>query len=267
MNEEDWFSCTDPQPMLAHLLNRASDRKLRLFLCGCLRSVPFPDGRTAWQTFSEPCRRALETAERFADGDASEGERDRAEDAARDAQYRLEGRKLSAHTTVTEDTDEGAGEWSGPSAARYWYRPPKVDHRSAAWEFCAAGHLVHALSTAVADGFSNVGDQGGWRFGPSWLNDPEPEIVRSNCIRLLRDLFGNPFRPTALAPAWLGWKHGTAAAVARHVYEDRAFHELPILADALEDAGCTDADLLGHCRGPGPHIRGCWAVDLILGKQ
>jgi hypothetical protein len=83
---------------------------------------------------------------------------------------------------------------------------------------------------------------------------------------ILRDIFGNPFRPVAVAPAWLTWNNATVPAIARHVYEDRAFHDLPILADALEDAGCTDADLLAHCRGPGPHVRGCWAVDLLLGK-
>ena len=56
-------------------------------------------------------------------------------------------------------------------------------------------------------------------------------------------------------------------AIARHIYDDRAFHDLPILADALEDAGCADAAILDHCRGPGPHVRGCWAVDLLLGKS
>ena len=56
-------------------------------------------------------------------------------------------------------------------------------------------------------------------------------------------------------------------ALARRVYDERAFHDLPILADALEDAGCADAALLEHCRGPAPHVRGCWVVDLILGKE
>ena len=93
----------------------------------------------------------------------------------------------------------------------------------------------------------------------------EPE-ERGQCS-LVRDIFGNPFRPVAADPAWLAWNHGTVPAIARHVYDDRAFHDLPILADALEDAGCTNADLLDHCRGPGPHVRGCWAVDLLLGKS
>jgi hypothetical protein len=86
-------------------------------------------------------------------------------------------------------------------------------------------------------------------------------------ISAIRDIFGPlPFRPVALAPAWLAWNGGTVVKLAEAIYEDRAFDRLPILADALLDAGCEDADLLGHLRGPGPHVRGCWAVDLLLGK-
>ena len=55
--------------------------------------------------------------------------------------------------------------------------------------------------------------------------------------------------------------------LAQAIYEERRFGDLPVLADALEEAGCTDADILSHCRGPGPHVRGCWVVDLLLGKQ
>jgi hypothetical protein len=81
--------------------------------------------------------------------------------------------------------------------------------------------------------------------------------------RLLRCIFGNPFRPVTFAPAW---RTETALALATGIYEDRAFDRLPILADALEEAGCDVADVLTHCRGPGPHARGCWVVDGVLGK-
>jgi hypothetical protein len=84
--------------------------------------------------------------------------------------------------------------------------------------------------------------------------------------QLLHDIFGNPFRPVAVDPRWLAWNFGTVPAIARHVYEERAFYDLPILADALEDAGCGDAAILDHCRSRGPHVRGCWVVDLLLGK-
>jgi hypothetical protein len=67
-------------------------------------------------------------------------------------------------------------------------------------------------------------------------------------------------------PVWLCWHGGTIPKLAQAIYDERAFDRLPVLADALEEAGCTDADLLGHLRGPGPHVRGCWALDLLLGK-
>jgi hypothetical protein len=88
-----------------------------------------------------------------------------------------------------------------------------------------------------------------------------------NPSALLRDLFGNPYRPVAIDPGWLAWNGGTARKLAQAIYEERAFDRMPILADALEDAGCTDPDLLAHCRGPGPHVRGCWAVDLLLDNR
>jgi hypothetical protein len=89
------------------------------------------------------------------------------------------------------------------------------------------------------------------------------EKVAVQC-NLLRDIFGNPFRPVTVSPNWL-----TPAAryLAQAIYDDRAFDRMPILADALEDAGCTNADILNHCRQPGEHCRGCWVVDLLLGKE
>jgi len=81
---------------------------------------------------------------------------------------------------------------------------------------------------------------------------------------LLRDIFGNPFRPVAFVAAW---RTDTALSLARHMYESRDFSAMPILADALQDAGCDHDDMLNHCRGEGPHVRGCWVVDLVLGKE
>jgi hypothetical protein len=82
----------------------------------------------------------------------------------------------------------------------------------------------------------------------------------------VRDLFGNPFHPVALHPSWSTWNDGIVARLAETVYEDRAFDLLPVLGDALEEAGCSDAEILGHLRGPGLHVRGCYVVDAILGK-
>jgi len=83
-------------------------------------------------------------------------------------------------------------------------------------------------------------------------------------LALMQDIFGNPFRPVTIKPAWLT---ATVVSLAQAIYEERAFDRLPILGDALEDAGCTNADILNHCRQPGDHARGCWPVDLLLGKK
>ena len=85
---------------------------------------------------------------------------------------------------------------------------------------------------------------------------------------LLRDLFGPlPLGRISIPPAVLAWQGGTAVKVAAAIYEGRRWEDMPLLGDALEDAGCTNPDLLGHLRGPGPHVRGCWALDAILGKS
>jgi hypothetical protein len=78
---------------------------------------------------------------------------------------------------------------------------------------------------------------------------------------LVRDIFGSPFRRPRFDPVW---RTDTAVALARRMYDGRAFGPMPILADALEDAGCDEADVLAHCRDTGPHVRGCWVVDLVL---
>jgi hypothetical protein len=84
-------------------------------------------------------------------------------------------------------------------------------------------------------------------------------------VRLAHCIFGNPFRPVAFSPAW---RSETAVALATGIYAERAFDRLPILADALEEAGCDHADILAHCRDPKAiHARGCWVVDLVLGKS
>ena len=88
-----------------------------------------------------------------------------------------------------------------------------------------------------------------------------PLIGGSDCFS---EVFGNPFRPVPAEPRWLT---STAISLARTIYYEKKFDRLPILADALEEAGCDDGELLAHCRGDRTHVRGCWAVDLVLGKE
>ena len=93
----------------------------------------------------------------------------------------------------------------------------------------------------------------------------EEHTEEATQIRLARDIFGNPFRPVAFSPAW---RTDTAVSLARGMYESREFSAMPILADALQDAGCDNDDILNHCRDAKQvHVRGCWVTDLVLGKE
>ncbi len=96
------------------------------------------------------------------------------------------------------------------------------------------------------------------------LSSNRSEATEHYLATLLRDIFGNPFRPVTLDPSWLT---STVTALAEGIYANRTFDRLPILADALMDAGCDNADILAHCRSEGPHVRGWWPVDLLLGME
>jgi hypothetical protein len=101
----------------------------------------------------------------------------------------------------------------------------------------------------------NLAEQAVWRL-----------TLARRCVLsgLVRDVFGNPFRPVAFDPAW---RTADTLGLARAIHEDRAFDRLPFLSDALMDAGCDEEQVIEHCRGDGPHVRGCWVVDLVLGRE
>ena len=99
-------------------------------------------------------------------------------------------------------------------------------------------------------------------LAPAALADGAGELHEQ--ARLMRCIIGNPFRPMRVEPRWL---IPTVVSLAQAIYEERDIDRLPVLADALEEAGCDDRGLLAHCRGEGPHARGCWAIDSILGKE
>jgi hypothetical protein len=138
------------------------------------------------------------------------------------------------------------------------------------------------LAERYADGKASEAELAGARriaYPGHLLSMIEPEIANeafafvrwarqepARQVKHLRELF-NPFRRRCIDPAWLAWHGGTVRQLAQAIYDERAFDRLPVLADALEEAGCDEADLLGHLRGPGPHLLGCWAVDALLGKE
>jgi hypothetical protein len=94
---------------------------------------------------------------------------------------------------------------------------------------------------------------------PSHRSNEDERVAQCNFIR---DIF--PFHPITLSPSWLT---STVVSLANQMYESRDFSAMPILADALQDADCSNETILTHCRGPGPHVRGCWAIDLLTGRE
>ena len=99
------------------------------------------------------------------------------------------------------------------------------------------------------------------------VRGPEGSLLRLGDVLHLGGVRLRLATPSRVEAGWLAWQGGLVVSMARQADESGDFGGLPVLADALEEAGCTDADLLGHLRGPGPHVRGCWAVDLLLGKE
>ena len=129
---------------------------------------------------------------------------------------------------------------------------------------------------AASDTASIAGRAQWWneRGGEGWPA-PRQKVEALQC-GLLRDIFGTlPFRPLRpIDPAWMRWNGGTIIGLAWAAFQERHLPSglldnarLAVLADALEEAGGTEGDILGHLRGPGPHVRGCWLVDLFLGKS
>jgi hypothetical protein len=174
-------------------------------------------------------RQAVEVAERFADGLAGKDEVSAA----------------SAGLAYLAHLDRATGE-----IARGFFAHTAVSYLFAAAEGGAVGYAAAVSS---------------WACGA----DRSYAVAHAAQAPLLRDIFGPaPFRPLPLLnPGWLAWEGGTVPKLAASIYAERAFDRLPILADALEEAGCDDAELLAHLRGPGPHARGCWPLDMLLGKQ
>jgi hypothetical protein len=197
---------------------KASERKLRLFNCGCCRRH--------WHLFSESAlREAVEAAEQVADG-------------------LLEYACTQPPKKISSELE------------RVFQAVEAVEAKR--WPQSAAGKVLSAYRPDY-----------GWvwevlAYGPDDGEYGEASNELRCQAELFRCVFGNPFRPVVFAPQW---RTSDVVALARSIYESRDFSAMPILTDALMDAGCEDVELLGHCHSSGPHVRGCWVVDLVLGKQ
>jgi hypothetical protein len=229
MTEEEWLTSNRPDLMIASLQRTTKllqiKRKLRLFVCACCRwvSPPAPD---------EDFERIVVASELYSDDQLGIEDFNRI-------------RTLVPAGVV--------------SRHRYlWHRD------LSAIALCPKQHLWDATNRAISQSVT-VGLE--LRFGREYWSNEQWRIVRDELrvplASIVRDIFGNPFRPVSFSP---DWRTSTTVAIAQGMYELRDFSPMPLLADALQDAGCEVSEIIDHCRGPGPHVRGCWVVDGVLGK-
>ncbi len=226
-NEKQWLASTHPTWMLEIVRTKMSQRKLRLFAVACCR-------RTEHLFVDARCHEALEVAERFADALATSNER------------------LSTAVRVRECRRGSVGRQSKNGV---------VDN--------AVGHAQLAASF-LCGSFPFEAAQAALTFCPralAFMADDFLATQRQEELHhcdLLRDIVGMPFQKRRADPSWFT---SNTVSLARAIYDNRRFDDLPILADALEEAGCVDEIILAHCRETPTHARGCWVLDLLLGTE
>jgi hypothetical protein len=125
---------------------------------------------------------------------------------------------------------------------------------------------VQQIAATISAAVYHAGPPG-YSYEACRLRYAARDVERVRQAALAQDVFGAPFLPAQPEAFWLRWNDGCVGKIAQSIYDERRFQEIPILADALEDAGCDDEDILTHCRRPGRHVRGCWVIDLLLGKS
>ena len=238
---DDWATADLPK-LLELAAGRVTARQLRLFNCWCGHVVePYLKDRRS--------RMALRLAEFLTDQPDRDTPAKAAIEAARQAV-----RDLEARAGVVEGTDAVE-------------RPHAVAAQVA--QFALGNDLPNGGILSVSLFTSHVVE---WANGTTIDGESGPLLTGTAWVRILharrqaeafRDIVPDPGRPIQLDPRW---QTGDVVGIARAIHADQAFHLLPILSDALLDAGCDDEALLGHCRSGGPHVRGCWLISTLLGR-
>ncbi|AMV24723.1 hypothetical protein VT84_10030 [Gemmata sp. SH-PL17] len=251
MTEVEWLASINPIELLT-AVRGVSHRKLRLFACACCRRL--------WESMTPSQQQQVEITESHADGRADPEEwalafsnPDLSKPFVLTYRQYVDAAAFCLGWPDSEEPDWKLNEWAQSLT-------PRLEEPGAYAEFCTARVCSHASGA--------VHRRVGKPFTP--LQDPERarlvfEHEHTAQSNLLREVFGNPFRSVTFLPEW---RTSTAVALAAQMYESREFSALPVLADALQDAGCENTDILNHCRDSStPHVRGCWVIDLLLRKS
>jgi hypothetical protein len=231
----------------------ASDRKLRLFACAC--------GRRVWHLLKdERCQNALETGEQYADGLVAEARLSIVQAASMEPSRDIN-TDGKAHSPIAAIDMAACVACDAVRDNEDFHTPPEQD------DFTAASDAAYCAAACFEYSVPRQKGRAAWTRAQNEAREAERRVQAA----LLKDIFGNPWRPITLDLLLLT---PTLSALARAAYEERSLPSgeldptrLAILADALEEAGCTDTAILDHLRGPGPHVRGCWPLDLCLNKS
>ncbi len=231
MTEQEWLECRDWRDMFTYLAGKVSERKLRLFAVACWCRV--------WSHLPAEGKKAVELAERYADGNAS----------------------ILDLQAMRETFLAGTGEQHVEIIRGQRYHPVFGGTAADADALWAAKSAMRESADAVTWPALQMTSQSVTSTTVSSMLSAEMAVRR----RLLHDVVGPLiFRSVICEPAWLT---SDVVELAEGIYQEKAFDRLPILHAALEVAGCDSKEILSHCLGEGPHVRGCWVVDLILGKE
>lgn len=234
--EEKWLHGKMPYLMRQLIPEPVSERKLRLFACASVRLV--------WDLLTdERSRHAVSIAEDMADQSLRPGQLANARVSAMHAFERERGGTVE----MTQSYIDLAGNPNASPRECALYAAEQTLHPNASKAILAADNAAWALA----------GSRTGERYSRA----------RNKECDLLRCIFGNPFRKPILRSEWREWQGGLVMEMARSIYQERNFDDLPILADILEEAGCDQEAILEHCREETVHAKGCWVIDLFLGNQ
>jgi hypothetical protein len=233
---EEWDSSNNVNALLWALMDNTSTRKWYCFGLACIRLI--------WDMLPESCRNLIDVTEWYVERKVSNSYRSRVRN------------QLPRIRNVLEEAAYTA------SAA-----PTDIKACGRAMPYQIQSILIHSHDPCF---LTNVGNRLGLIAGGITPRSPVPgelEPIHTEFRHFLREIFPNPFREVRIEPAWLRWSDGAVRRVAETINDEGEFARVPILADALEEAGCTDEAILGHLRNHQLHLRGCWVVDLVLNKK
>ena len=253
--EKKWFNpesaSTNPEntslEMLGYLKSDSLDkRKMRLFTIACCRNI--------WHLIKDKrSREAVEVADRFIEGKATSQEVEDALEGAIDATFD------AINVTGSERQENMVSSWYSTRAAECPLERLNPDYSS------IYSKPAYELQSVIMNTMTAVSPLG------SSLNEINNKARVSEAMfqaDCLRDIFGNPFaiEQPVIDPTWLTANGGAVPRLAETIYNERSFKDMVVLWDALEEAGCTNEEIRKHCQGDGQHVRGCWVIDLILGR-